>query len=147
MRRRSPSVRSPTPMLRANALMPAARYGVREEMKQAYGFGWREHVRGVTTTLDVVENLSFHEQHHGAAGQARHSRTGPRSTPASRSTRPRRARRRRPKMPDVIVAAANAQGRDRALFRGRRDGLLLRLAGRRAAPTTGHYDAGARRRA
>ena len=49
-------------MIRANALMPAARFGLREEMKQAYGFGWREHVRGVTTTLDVVENLAFHER-------------------------------------------------------------------------------------
>ena len=29
------------PSIRANALMPAARYGLREEMKQAYGFGWR----------------------------------------------------------------------------------------------------------
>ena len=50
------------PVIRANALMPAARFGVREEMKQAYGFGWREHVRGVTTTLDAVENLAFHER-------------------------------------------------------------------------------------
>ncbi|MFK5108759.1 hypothetical protein ACI394_30010, partial [Klebsiella pneumoniae] len=50
------------PMIRANALLPAARFGLREEMKQAYGLGWREHVRGVTTTIDVVENLAFHER-------------------------------------------------------------------------------------
>ena len=36
------------PIIRANALMPAARFGVREEMKQAYGFGWREHVRAAS---------------------------------------------------------------------------------------------------
>ena len=47
------------PIIRANALMPAARFGLREEMKQRYGFGWRDHVRGVTTTFDAVENLAF----------------------------------------------------------------------------------------
>ena len=50
------------PIIRANALLPAARFGLREEMKQAYGFGWRDSVRGVTTTLDVAENLAFHER-------------------------------------------------------------------------------------
>jgi penicillin-binding protein 1A len=65
------------PMIRANALMPAARFGLREEMKQAYGFGWREHVRGVTTTLDVVENST------------RNIRA--RSAPATRSILPRRS--------------------------------------------------------
>lgn len=50
------------PMIRANALIPAARFGIREEMKQSWGFGWRDHVRGVTMTLDVVENLAFGEK-------------------------------------------------------------------------------------
>ncbi|MFX8871908.1 hypothetical protein ABTM94_19515, partial [Acinetobacter baumannii] len=50
------------PMLRAAALMPTARFGLREEMKQAYGFSWRDYVRGVTTTLDTTENLAFAEQ-------------------------------------------------------------------------------------
>jgi len=47
------------PVIRANALMPAARFGLREEMKQTFGTGWRESVRGVTTTFDAVENLAF----------------------------------------------------------------------------------------
>ncbi len=47
------------PVIRANALMPSARFGVREEMKQTYGFAWRSYVRGVTTTLDTVQNLEF----------------------------------------------------------------------------------------
>jgi membrane peptidoglycan carboxypeptidase len=47
------------PVVRANTLMPAARYGLREEMKQRYGFGWRDHVRGVTTTFDAARNLAF----------------------------------------------------------------------------------------
>ena len=49
------------PVIRANALMPAARYGIREEMKQRYGFAWRDHVRGITTTFDAVTNLAFGE--------------------------------------------------------------------------------------
>ncbi len=50
-----------SPTIRANALIPAARLGIREEMKQAFGFDWRNYVRGVTTTFDVIENLSFRE--------------------------------------------------------------------------------------
>ena len=49
------------PIIRANALMPAARLGIREEMKQVWGFDWRSHVRGVTSTLDVGENLALRE--------------------------------------------------------------------------------------
>jgi penicillin-binding protein 1A len=50
-----------SPTIRANALMPAARLGIREEMKQVFGFDWRNYVRGITTTLDVIENLRFRE--------------------------------------------------------------------------------------
>ena len=50
------------PAIRANVLLPSARFGIREEMKQIYGFGWRDYVRGVTTTFDVVENLGFREK-------------------------------------------------------------------------------------
>lgn len=50
------------PIIRANALMPSARFGLREEMKQTYGFGWRDYVRGVTTTFDAVDNLAFGER-------------------------------------------------------------------------------------
>lgn len=47
------------PTIRANVLLPSARYAMREEMKQRYGFAWRDYVRGVTTTFDVGENLGF----------------------------------------------------------------------------------------
>lgn len=50
------------PTIRANVLMPAARFGLREEMKQRYGFAWRDYVRGVTTTFDAAENLAFHNK-------------------------------------------------------------------------------------
>ena len=54
------------PVIRANVLLPAARFGLREEMKQRYGFGWRDYVRGVTTTFDTAENLAFHAKIDGA---------------------------------------------------------------------------------
>lgn len=50
------------PTIRANVLLPAARFGIREEMKQRYGFGWRDYVRGVTTTFDIAENLAFRQK-------------------------------------------------------------------------------------
>ncbi len=65
------------PVIRANALMPAARFGLREEMKQTYGFEWRSYVRGVTSTLDTVENLKFH------------SRIAPALTKIDQSVRPK----------------------------------------------------------
>ena len=50
------------PVIRANVLLPSARFGIREEMKQSYGFAWRDYVRGVTTTFDIGENLAFREK-------------------------------------------------------------------------------------
>jgi penicillin-binding protein 1A len=50
-----------SPTIRANALIPAARLGIREEMKQAFGFDWRNYVRGVTMTFDAIENLTFRD--------------------------------------------------------------------------------------
>ncbi len=52
-------VASANPILRANILVPAARYAAREEMKIAYGFNWRQYVRGVELTLDVTKNQPF----------------------------------------------------------------------------------------
>ena len=131
------------PTIRANALMPAARFGMREEMKQAYGFGWREYVRGVTTTLDVVENLAFHERIKAQLAKldtAAPGKINPGFTLDPAKVAPAATAR----CPTSIVVAANAQGRDRALLRGRRNRLLFRLAVRARSPTTGRYDAGAR---
>ncbi len=50
------------PVIRANVLIPAARLGVREQMKHIWGYGWRDHVRGVTTTLDVADNLALRQK-------------------------------------------------------------------------------------
>lgn len=50
------------PIIRANVAMPSARFGIREEMKQVFGFDWRRHVRGLETTLDVGDNLAFQSE-------------------------------------------------------------------------------------
>ncbi len=47
------------PRLRANALLPSVRLGLREELKQAFGLNWRRAVRGVTVTLDAADNIAF----------------------------------------------------------------------------------------
>jgi penicillin-binding protein 1A len=57
------------PILRANALMPAARLGMREEMKQIWGYDWRNHVRGVASTLDVGENLELRQKLQARLGE------------------------------------------------------------------------------
>lgn len=98
------------PYIRANALIPAARFGLREEMKLAYGLGWREQVRSVTTTLDAGENLAFHERIKAELAKidARHGgkiNAGYTLDPAKALT-PGGDR----KMPDVIVVAANVRG-------------------------------------
>ncbi|MGI9523053.1 MAG: transglycosylase domain-containing protein [Hyphomicrobiaceae bacterium] len=50
---------SANPRIRANVLLPSARFGVREEMKQAFGYNWRKAVRGITTTLNPYTNLAL----------------------------------------------------------------------------------------
>jgi penicillin-binding protein 1A len=95
------------PMVRASALMPSARFGLREEMKQAYGFSWRDYVRGVTTTIDVTENLSFGEKVKSklAALDAQYAaRLDPRYTLDPAKAGPGK------RQPNVILVAANAKG-------------------------------------
>ncbi len=96
------------PVIRANVLMRSARYGVREEMKQAYGFGWRDHVRGVTTTFDAGDNLGFAGKAEArlAALDAKFAdRIDPGYTLDPAKVSPER------KSPGVIIAAADAEGR------------------------------------
>lgn len=96
------------PVIRANILMPAARYGLREEMKQTYGFDWRNHVRGLTTNLDAGDNLAFTRRMRDALVKLNANLTGrldPRYTldPARVDAQV--------EMPHVAVVAADADGR------------------------------------
>lgn len=95
------------PVIRANALMPAARFGLREEMKQAYGFGWREHVRGVTTTFDAIENLAFNDRIKTQL-KAIDTSIGGKLNPGFTLDPAKVASGQR--SPDVVVVAANHKG-------------------------------------
>lgn len=95
------------PMIRAAALMPTERFGLREEMKQSYGFAWRDYVRGVRATLDVSENLAFRDRIKARLGELDASLAGRISTgyaldPAKAAAGV--------KLPNVVVVAANANG-------------------------------------
>jgi len=95
------------PVVRANALMPAARYGLREEMKQRYGFAWRDHVRGVTTTFDAARNLGFADTIRGKLADI-DARYADRIS-AGYTLDPAKISEER-HSPGVIVVAANARG-------------------------------------
>jgi penicillin-binding protein 1A len=95
------------PTIRANLLLPAARFGIREEMKQSYGFGWRDYVRGVTTTFDIGENLAFREKIDGALA-ALDAKWTSRIDPAY-TLDPKKVTADKT-LPNVIVVAADADG-------------------------------------
>ena len=95
------------PVIRANVLLPSARFGLREEMKQTYGFGWRDYVRGVTTTFDIGENLAFREKIQTeltALDGKWSSKIHPEFTLDPKKVAPGKA------MPNVIVVAADSNG-------------------------------------
>ena len=124
------------PVIRANALMPAARFGVREEMKQAYGHGWRDHVRGVTTTLDVAANLAFHERVRKELAKLDQT-LGGKIDPGFTLDPTKAAADRR--MPNVVVVAANHKGE---IIRYYESGETAPYFGSPMARDTeaGHYD-------
>ncbi|HRD75051.1 MAG TPA: transglycosylase domain-containing protein, partial [Hyphomicrobiaceae bacterium] len=97
------------PFIRANALLPAARFGIREEMKQSWGFGWRDYVRGVTVTLDVAENLAFAEKIRAELKRL-HAQHGAKFAPGYTIDPAMLVAGATLKIPNVIVVAANARG-------------------------------------
>lgn len=103
---------SANPIRRSNALVPAAKYGVRDEIRNAYGFGWRSSVRGVHLTLDVTENLAFRSRVLDSLGGLQ-SRFGKRIN-ARYSLDVKKARNGEapggPLVPDVVIAAADETG-------------------------------------
>ncbi len=105
------------PVLRANLLLPAGLIGAREEMKNEFGFGWREYVRGVTLTFDVLENRRFRETVKArlAALQTEYQAqidpgfTLDLSTPGATEGKT---------VPSIVIAAANAKGEIVRYFEG-----------------------------
>ncbi|MBI1386525.1 MAG: glycosyl transferase family 51 [Rhizobiales bacterium] len=128
------------PALRANLLIPAARYGVREEMKQEYGFEWREYVRGVNLTFSAADNRRFRERVRGElrALQQRHgARIGPEFTlDSDNAVTPLGVAR---EMPDVVIAAADENGHIVRYFEARDTAAYFGSA-HAHDPDTGLYD-------
>ncbi len=97
------------PIIRANALLPTARLGLREEMKQVWGYGWRSHVRGVTATIDTGENLALRARLNSTLEGIDHkwsARLKPGYTLDPAKIVPGSGL----KSPHVVVAAANLEG-------------------------------------
>ncbi|WP_296202184.1 transglycosylase domain-containing protein [uncultured Hyphomicrobium sp.] len=124
------------PVVRANALMPSARFGLREEMKEVFGFAWRDHVRGVTTTFDAAPNLAFHEKIRAELAKI-DAAIQPKLLPGFTLDPAREGAGRR--MPTVTVVAADATG---AIVRYFESGETAPYFGATVArnPETGLYD-------
>ncbi len=124
-----------SPTVRANALIPAARLGIREEMKQAFGFDWRNYVRGVTTTLDVIENLAFRESIRGELAKL-DAQWGSKFNPGWTLDPAKTAADRR--SPHVIVVAANHKGEIVRYYDSTESAAYFGTASARSVET-GHY--------
>ncbi len=100
-----------SPTIRANLMLPAARYEAREEMKDIFGRGWRNYVRAIHLTLDAEANLKFRERILARLGKldARYRRRllAPYTLDVAAARASRKGDR---KLPDIIVAAANERG-------------------------------------
>lgn len=129
------------PALRANVLIPAARYGVREEMKQEFGFEWRNYVRGVKLTLDVADNRGFRERVKDRLAKIQKTHQARINSDYSLDLRalssPDSATRA---IPNVVVAAANAKGEIVRYFEAKDTASYFGSAYAREAET-GRYDA------
>ena len=127
------------PIVRANALMPDARLGLREEMKQIWGYDWRSHVRGITSTIDTGENLALRTRLKAALEAIEHkwsSRLNAGWTLDPTKATPGSGLR----SPQVVVAAANPDGEIVRYFETSDTTPYFGSPHARDA-LTGHYDA------
>jgi len=124
------------PDVRANLLLPAGRFGLVEELKQAFGRDWRNHVRSVTTTLDAGDNLAFHRTVLDALAKLDTewaSRLGPGYTLDPAKAGPDR------RLPHIAVVAADDRGRIVRYYDSSEQALYFGSPWARAK-STGVYD-------
>jgi penicillin-binding protein 1A len=127
------------PIIRANALMPAARLGLREEMKQIWGYDWRSHVRGLTATIDPADNLALGARLKGSL-TAIDQRWSGRLNPGFTLDPAKATAGSGLEMPQVVVAAANLDGEIVRYFETSEMVSYFGSAGARAE-ASGRYDA------
>lgn len=129
------------PVIRSNALVPSAKYGVRDEMKNRFGFAWRTHVRGVHLTFDALENRAFRNQVEDALSamqkrfESRINSSFSLDITDARSQDSALAQ----KVPDVVVAAADRSGRLVRYFESNFNAAYFGSSLGRD-PATGRYD-------
>ena len=107
--RRVPAASAST-FQRANTLIPAAKYAVREELKTAHGYGWRSKAGSVRLTFDVTKNLRFRKAVQDALGRADRLYGGRLAPGYSLDAAEVRREGAALKLPDIVLAAANARG-------------------------------------
>ncbi|MEG6508535.1 transglycosylase domain-containing protein [Methyloligella sp. 2.7D] len=125
------------PVYRSNVLLPSVKYGVREELKSRFGFGWRSHVSAVHLSLDAAENFQFRDKEKAALAKL-DARYRGRINPAYSldfDTGAGAGKRH----PDVIIAAADEQGRLVRYFESNYNAAYFGSAAARDKKT-GRYD-------
>lgn len=132
---------SASPIRRSNVLIPATKYGVRDELKNHFGFGWRSEARQVTLTLNAAENLAFRNDIKAELADLQNrfkDRIGSRFTLDLDAARGPTGSGLQ-KVPDVVVAAAD---RDGALVRYFESNFNAAYFGspRARDPASGTYD-------
>ena len=105
---RSQGVIRNNPVRRANHFSPSTRFGARAEMVDIYGHQWRQYVARVGLTTHAAQNLQFRAKLSHQLGKL-NSRY--RSKLDNKYTLDVLARQRGRRLPDIIVAAADENGR------------------------------------
>ncbi len=105
---RSQGVIRNNPVRRANHFAPSSRFGARAEMVDLYGHEWRDYVARVDLTLNSAQNIRFREKLAKRLGKLNSKY---RSKLDRRYTLDVLARKRGKRLPDIIVAAADENGK------------------------------------
>lgn len=123
------------PVLRANVLLSSSRFGLREEIKQTFGFNWRTYARGVTTTFDAVENLAFRERVRSKLVEINKAQAA-RIYPGF--TLDPDGQRDGVRIPSIVIAAANVRGEIVRYYEADEQSPYFGVASARD-PSTGFY--------
>jgi penicillin-binding protein 1A len=106
--KRSSGVIRNNPVRRANHFAPSARFGARAEMVDLYGSEWRQYVARVDLTTNSAQNIRFREK---VAKQLGKLNSKYRNKLDRRYTLDVLDSRSRKRVPDIIIAAADGNGK------------------------------------
>ncbi len=106
--KRSSGVIRNNPVRRANHFAPSSRFGARAEMVDLYGHEWRKYVARVDLTINAAQNIRFREK---LAKQLSKLNSRYRNKLDRRYTLDILERKRGKRLPDIIVAAADENGK------------------------------------